>query len=84
MTTNAYGILKFESMIKKGIVTNHAVFAVAFLGLHQFYRTAEFISNLQKDFPLDNLSIVCLRFYMHNSLKILEDNISCHIKVKNQ
>ena len=62
MTIISYRILKFESMIKKPIVTNHEFFAVVtfskinFFHLYQFYcNTAFIISNIQKHFHQDNL-----------------------------
>ena len=91
MATIAYRILKFKSMIKRPIMTNHTFFAIVtfsqdqFLRLYQFYSyTAFIISNLQKDFHQDNLPFVCSQFYKHNYLNILAGNICFQIQVKNQ
>ena len=74
--TIAYRILKFESNIKKPIVTNHAFF----LRLYQFCRYTELtIPNLKKDCHQDKLSFACLESYKHNCLNILADNICFYI-----
>ena len=71
MSFITYMILKFESMIEKAIVTNHA-FSI-------------FTTFSKINFHQDNLSFVFfLQFYKHNFLNILADNISCCIRVKNQ
>ena len=55
----------------------------SFIYIYQFYRdTALIISNLQKDFYQDNLSFVCLQFYLYNCLNILADTISGRIQAK--
>ena len=55
----------------------------SFIYIYQFYRdTAFIISNLQKDFYQDNLSFVCLQFYLYNCLNILADTISGRIQAK--
>ena len=83
MTTIAYRILTFESMIKKPVMANYAFFAI--VTFSKFNSNTSFItSNLQKDFHQDNLSFVSLQFYKHNCLNILASNICFHIQVKNQ
>ena len=75
MTAIEYRILKFEYVIEKPVVATHTFFAVA-----TFSKISSFvISDLQKDFNQDNLSVVCLQFYKHNSLNILAINICFHI-----
>ena len=55
----------------------------SFIYIYQFCRdTAFIISNLQKDFYQDNLSFVCLQFYLYNCLNILADTISGRIQAK--
>ena len=55
----------------------------SFIYIYQFYRdTAFIISNLQKDFYQDNLSFVCLQFYLYNCLNMLADTISGRIQAK--
>ena len=82
MTTSTCIILKFESMIKKSIVTNHAfstfiTFSRINSPAHQFYHNIRFIiSNLQKAFHQDNLLFVYLQFHKHNYLNKIADNIS--------
>ena len=86
MTTNAYIILKFESIIKKPIVANHTFFtSIAFSKINSFaYINSIVIRNLQKDFYQVNLSFVYLQFYKHNYLNILAEDICFRIQVKNQ
>ena len=79
-------------MIRKPIMAYHAFFALVtfskinsfvYVYIYQFYRdTAFIISNLQKDFYQDNLSFVCLQFYLYNCLNILADTISGRIQAK--
>ena len=69
MTTIAYIILKFESMIKKPIVANHTLFTsitfskINFFCLYQFYCNTTFIMSdlhqFQKDYHEDDLSFAC-------------------------
>ena len=77
--TIVYIILKFKSLIKKPIVTNHVLFDGVtfsnnwFLCLYQFYRnTAFLISNL--DFHQSNQSFAYLQFYKHSFLNIRGGN----------
>ena len=69
ITTIAYRVLKFESMIKEPIVGSHTFFAVvtfskinSFAYINSNRNTAFIISNPQNVFYLDNLSFVCLQF----------------------
>ena len=55
----------------------------SFAYINSILFTAFIISNLQKDFHQDNLSLVYLHFYKDNCLNILEGNTCCHIQVKN-
>ena len=83
MTTIAHRILKFESMIKKPIMANYALFSI--VTFSKFNSNTSFItSNLQKDFHQDNLSFACSQIYKHNCLNILASNICFHMQVKNQ
>ena len=88
MTTIAYRILEFESIIKKLIITNHKFFAVATFSKissftcinsiaiqHLIFNKIHIISNLQKDFRQNNLSFACLQFYEHKNVNILPGNI---------
>ena len=96
MTTIAYIILKFESMIKKPITANHTFFTVVtfssftscFINSLAYISSIVFMAliifNLEKDFRQDNLPFVCLQFYKHNFLNILAGNICFRIQVKNQ
>ena len=68
-------------------MANHTFAAVVtFSKINSFayinsFITAFIISNLQKDFHQDNLSFVCLQFYEHNCLNILDGNICCPTNV---
>ena len=78
MPTIAYRILTFESIIIKGIVTNHAFFAVVTFSkissfTYIYLNTAFITSNLQKDFHQYNLSF-----------NIIGCNICFCTQVKNQ
>ena len=90
MTTTAYIILKYESVIRKPIMANHTFFAFVvlqdhLLRLYELYRLAAFVVfNLQKNFHQDNLPFVCFQFYKDNCLNILVGNICFLIQVKNQ
>ena len=72
-------------------MTNNAFFTVvtfskinSFADYNSIVIQIFIISNIQKHFYQDNLSLVCLQFYKHNRLNILGDNICFHIQVKNQ
>ena len=69
MANIAYRILKFEYMIKKPIVPNHAFF------------TNIFLSRMNS---LDNLPFVYLQFHNRSCLNILTGNICFWMKTKNQ
>ena len=82
-------VLKFKSMIKRRIVTNHILLAVVtfirinFLAYIDFFCNTAFArSNVQKYHYQDNLSFVCLTFYKHNWLIILSGNICFCKQVK--
>ena len=88
MTTIAYRISKFDSMIKNPIVTNYGFLTsitfsrISFL--YQFCRNTSFTrSNLQKDCYQDNLPFVFSQFYRDNCKNILAGNIGS-MQVKNQ
>ena len=89
MTTIAYRILKFESIIKKPVMANYTSFAVVTSSkINSFAYISSIVikrlSNLQKYFHQDILAFACLHFYKHNCLNILEGNIGCRMQVKNQ
>ena len=84
MTIIAYRTVKFESLFKKEIVTNHEVFAVVTFSKISSFAYINSIEIQHLYFHQDNLSFVCLQFYQHNCLKILADNTSYRIQVKNQ
>ena len=72
--------MKFESLIKKPILANHALFTfITFSKISSFayiFRNTTFIiPNLQKDFHEHNLLFVFLQFYKHNHLNTLANNI---------
>ena len=76
MTTNAYRILTFKSVIEKPIAANHTFFA--FSKINSFTCVNSIV--IQKAFYQDNLSYVCLKFYKHDFLNILPSNICCRIQ----
>ena len=86
MTVIADIILKLKSMIKKEIVKNHGLSTfIIFSKINSFaYINSNMISNIQKDFHQDNLSLFCLQCHKHNCIKIFSDSISRPIQVKNR
>ena len=87
MTTIAYLILKFKSMIKIPIVTNQTFFPIVTFSRIIFFAYINSIviqHSLHIIFKKTFSSFVCLQFYKHSCLNILADNIFCHIQVKNQ
>ena len=88
MTTTAYKILKFKS-----IINNDKLYILficyfqqdRFFRLYQFYgNTAFIISILQKDFHQDNLSFLRLQFCNRNCVNVLAGNICLRIQAKHQ
>ena len=87
MTTIAYLLLKFKSMIKIPIVTNQTFFPIVTFSRIIFFAYINSIviqHSLHIIFKKTFSSFVCLQFYKHSCLNILADNIFSHIQVKNQ
>ena len=83
----AYRILKFESMNKKPKVATHAFpTSITFNSISSFLYINSVVYSiyLPKDYDQDNLLFVCLQFYKHICLKIMEGNICFCIQVRNQ